>query len=207
MTLHRRNRRRTASLRLAVLLPLVAGLGACGPTMVVGAGATAGIAATEERGPAAAIDDNTIALSINKLWLDHDWRIFRDVSTSVTEGRVLLTGKVESPEHELEAVRLAWQAEGVRAVIDEIKVTNESSVMDYARDTWISTQLRTAITFDEKIRAVNYNVVTVDGVVYLMGLAQSQEEIERVLDYARDIRYVRNVVSHVLVKTDPRRGA
>jgi osmotically-inducible protein OsmY len=162
---------------------------------------------TEERGPAAAIDDNKIALTINKLWLDKDWHLFRDVNTSVTEGRVLLTGSVDKPEDELEAVRLAWQADGVRSVIDEIQVTNQGGVVDYARDAWISTQLRTDLMFDKKIRAVNYSVVTVNGVIYLMGLAQNQDEIDRVMDYARAIRYVRDVVSHVLVKTDPRRGA
>jgi osmotically-inducible protein OsmY len=184
-----------------------ASLAGCGPTMVAGGAATAATAVSEERGPAAAIDDNRIALAINKQWLDEDWHIFRDVSTSVTEGRVLLTGKVESPEHELEAVRLAWQVDGVREVIDELKVTNQGGVVNYARDAWISTRLRTDIMFDKKIRAVNYNVVTVDGVIYLMGLAQDQDEIDRVMDYARAIPYVRNVVSHVLLKTDPRRGA
>ena len=194
---------------LLLLLPCLAAgaLAGCGPTVLAGGAATAATAVTEERGPAAAIDDNKIALAINKLWLDKDWHLFRDVNTSVTEGRVLLTGSVEKPEDELEAVRLAWQADGVRSVIDEIQVTNQGGVVDYARDAWISTQLRTDLMFDKKIRAVNYSVVTVNGVIYLMGLAQDQDEIDRVMDYARSIRYVRDVVSHVLVKTDPRRGA
>lgn len=180
--------------------------GCATPAAVVGGGATAGVAVAQERSVGAAIDDTTIALNINGIWLNHDFELFRHVELEVHEGRVLLTGTVKTPEDRLEAVRLAWRANGVREVINEIQVTDKGGVVNYARDAWITTQLRTKMTFDEKIRGINYNIETVNGVVYLMGIAQDQEELDRVTDYARNIRYVRSVVSHVWLKADPRRA-
>jgi osmotically-inducible protein OsmY len=181
-------------------------LSACSaPAVVVGGGATAGVAVAQERTVGDAVDDATIVATVNKLWAEHDWTLFTHLDVTVHEGRALLTGNVKTPQDRLEAVRLAWRAKGVREVINEIEVTDRGGVVNYARDGWISAQLRTKITFDETIRAINYSIETVNGVVYLMGIAQNQEELDRVTDYARNIRYVRSVVSHVWLKTDPRR--
>lgn len=188
----------------ALGLPLA---GCSTPGMIASGGATAGVAVAQERGPGAAIDDNAIAAGINQRWLEHDWHIFRDVSTSVSEGRVMLTGKVARPEDELAAVKLTWDVAGVRQVYDEIQVGEESSTLQYARDVWISTQMRTDMTFDSEIKSINYNVVTVDGVVHLFGIGQSLKEIERVERYARNVPYVRGVVTHVVLKDDPARQA
>ncbi len=203
----RRSRFIRGMFSLAALASIPALVACSAPAMIASGGATAGVAMAEERGPQGAIDDNAIAGAINQRWLNYDWHIFRDVSTSVSEGRVMLTGKVEKPEDQLAAVRLTWTVKDVREVFDDIKVTGQGDVMDYARDSWISAQLRTNMTFDDKIRAINYNIVTVDGVVHLLGIAQDQDEIERITEYARNVRYVRGVVSHVLLKDDPRRHA
>ena len=177
------------------------------PGMIATGGATGGVAIAQERGPSAAIDDNAIAAEINKRWLDHDWHIFRDVSTSVSEGRVMLTGKVAKPEDELAAVRLTWEVDGVRQVYDEIQIGPDTGAFQYARDVWISTQMRADMTFDSEIKSINYNIVTVDGVVHIFGIGQSQDEVERVERYARNVPYVREVVTHVVMKDDPSRHA
>ncbi|MFX5821173.1 BON domain-containing protein, partial [Acinetobacter baumannii] len=81
----------------------------------------------------------------------------------VDQGRVLLTGRAADPQMRLDAVRLAWQAQGVKEVINEIQIDNGSSIVDTARDTWISTQIRSRITFDADIHSQNYSIDTVDG--------------------------------------------
>lgn len=183
-------------------------LAACTVPAVIATGAaTGGIAVSQERGPGAAISDNAIAAEINQRWLAEDWKIFRDVSTSVSEGRVMLTGKVAREKDRAEAVKLTWEVPGVKDVYDEIQVSSGGDVVDYTRDAWISAQLKTDMTFDEKILAINYNVVTVGGTIYLLGIAQNQDEINRIMRYARNVRYVKNVVSHVVLKNDPSRHA
>ena len=170
---------------------------ACSPAgVVVGGGAMAGKAAMQERGFQTSIDDNVIAANIAGDLLSRSAELFARVTVSVHEGRVLLTGRAPKPEDRVEAVRIAWQARNVREVINEIEVDDASGLVDAARDSWISTQLRSKITFDRAIQAINYTIDTVNGTVYLIGIAQDQAERDRVAAYARDMAYVRRVVDH-----------
>src|SRR5690606_40916073 len=88
------------------------------------------------------MSDTQIRIAINDKWLQADEEMFRKVNLQVQEGRVLLTGNVRLPEQRVEAVRLCWQVPGVREVINEIEVSDKSGLSNFARDTWISTQLR-----------------------------------------------------------------
>jgi osmotically-inducible protein OsmY len=182
--------------------------GACDPitATAVGGLSAVGVGTAEERGLEGAVDDTKIRAEINDLWLQHDFTMFSEVTLTVSEGRVMLTGSVGQPDHRVDAVRLAWQAAGVRQVIDEIQVTDQSGLMDYANDAWIANKLRINLKFDSHVRDINYTVDVVNGVVYLMGIAQNQDELDRVIGYARDISKVKRVVSHVVLKTDPKRN-
>lgn len=189
-----------ASLSLALLA------GACTPVgTAVGAGAAVGVAAADERGVGGVVDDAKIRLQVNKLWLDQDFDLFRKIDLSVIEGRVLLTGEVAKPEHRVEAVRLTWQAEGVREVINEIKVGDASGIKDWKNDVWIATELRSRLMFDKFIRNINYTVDCVNAEVFISGIAQNQAELDRVVAHARDVPRVKRVVSYVLLKDDPKR--
>lgn len=192
---------------IAVALSISAlALSACEPiTMAVGAGATVGSAAAEDRGFEGAVDDTKIRAQINDLWFRADEEMYQKVSLTVHEGRVLLTGSVKKPEQRVEAVRLSWQAAGVREVIDEIQVEDQSGVIDYGRDVIIANNLRARLMFDSKIKNINYTVDVVNGVVYLMGVAQDGDELDRVIAHARDISNVKKVISHVVLKSDPSR--
>lgn len=192
----RRPGRAAAVILLLGLLPLAG----CGPTLLVGAGAAAGNAATQERGFAKTVSDAALEATISAKLLGHSGRLFIDVSVEVHESRVLLTGAVEKTEHRIEAVRIAWQAEGVRDVINEIQVRDDSDILDAARDGLVTTELSTKITFDKEIKGVNYAIETVNGTVYLIGVAQSQAELDRVINHARQISYVRRIISHVRIK-------
>jgi osmotically-inducible protein OsmY len=187
----------------ALLLAAALGLGACAPT-VIGAGATAGVAAAEERGLEGAIDDVKIRAEINHYWFQHDIEMYRQVALTISEGRVLLTGIVPKQEARVDAVRLAWQAVGVKEVINEVQV-GDSSVLDSGRDVVISQKLKGRLMFDKEIRNINYTIEVVDAVVYLMGIAQNDGELERVIAHARDISGVKRVVNHVRLRNDPRR--
>lgn len=172
----------------------------------VGGAATAGVAVAQERSVGAAIDDTTIQLNINSALLQKNEALFRKVGTEVVEGRVLLTGVVLTPEDRIEAGRLAWTVNGVKEVLNEVAVSDKSSVADFAKDAWITTQLRTKLLGDRLVSDINYSIETVNGTIYLMGIAQSEAELERVTGHARTIRGVQRVVSHVRLKTDPARS-
>lgn len=184
---------------LAVWIGL--GLLAAGCTpLVVGAGAATGAVAAQERGFKGAMDDQAIRLQINDLWFKDSISLYRDINLQVQEGRVLLTGSVQDPETRVNAVRLAWQATGVREVINEIEVEDDSSLLDAAQDTLISTKLRARLIGDETVKARNYSIETVNGTVYLIGIAQSDAELQQVIAHARDIAYVKRVIDYVRIK-------
>ena len=187
---------------LVMLLALVSPAlqGCAGPGVVAGTTATAGVTAAQERSIGAAIDDTIITAAVGHYLFQKDIELFGAIDVEVVEGRVLLLGSVKKPEDRVEAVRLAWQAKGVKEVINEIQVTDQGGLVDYARDTWISAQLKTKLLLDKEIKAINYNVETVNGVVYMIGIAQDQAELERATNHARTIKHVRKVISHVRLK-------
>lgn len=197
----------TRILAILVTISSAALATACDPITgaVVGAGAEVGVAAGEERGVGGAVTDIKIQTEIDRLYLDAGGKIFRDIGVTVSESRVDLTGKVEKPEERVEAVRLAWQASGVRQVIDDIQVTDQSGLVDYGRDVRIATTLRAQLLFDSEIKNINYTVDVENAVVYLMGIAQDQAELDRVIAHARDIEGVKKVINNVVLKTDASR--
>jgi osmotically-inducible protein OsmY len=176
----------------------------CTPIGVAtGIGATAGIASAKEGGLKRSIQDAQIEATVNDLWFKYNVDMFTKLNLTVEQGRVLITGVVQDPEHRVEAIRLAWQAEHVKQVINEIQVADSEGIQGYVRDTWISAQLRAGILLDRDIASINYTIDTVQGVVYLMGNATDQEELNKVLEHARTTKHVRQVVSYVKMRGEP----
>lgn len=179
-------------------------LTACVPLgIATGVAATTGIAAGQEGGLKSAVSDTAIRARINDYWFKYDTEMFSKVDLTVDQGRVLLTGVVQKPEHRVEAVRLAWQAKGVKQVINEIQVGNSQSFGSYAKDRWISSQLRTEMILNRDVQSINYTVDTVKGIVYLMGVAQNQNELNRVIRMAQKTKGVKQVVSYVKMTGEP----
>ncbi|MDE3016155.1 MAG: BON domain-containing protein [Pseudomonadota bacterium] len=181
-------------------------LSGCVP-LLIGGGTEAAVVVAQERSVGNALDDAGILVKIKDLYAQHDYKdLLANVDVKVVEGRVLLAGNVDTPEAQIEAVRLAWQALGVKEVMNNVQVNDKSGFWNYARDVWISTQIRTKLVLTRDIRSINYSVITVNQVVYLMGIAQNQDELNRVTYVTGTTPYVQRVVSYVVLKDDPRRG-
>lgn len=179
-------------------------LGGCGGLgIATSVGAVGGIAAAREGGLKQTAVDTRISLAISELWFKYDVDAFRKLNLTVEQGRVLVTGVVQNPDHRVEAIRLAWQPEGVVQVINEVRVADSDGISGFARDTWISSALRTKLIFDKDVQSINYTIDTVQGTVYLMGIAQDRVELNKVIALARDTSYVRQVVSYVKMAGEP----
>lgn len=165
-----------------------------------GAGATVGVAAAQEGGIKGATTDAAIRLQITDAWFRHNIDMYRFLDMTVKEGRVLLTGSVPTPDMRVDAVRLVWQVQGVRQVINEIRVDGGDGISGYVTDTWITSNIKSRLLLDKYIQSINYSIETVGGVVYLMGIAQDQKELDRVTSYARNTKYVKNVISYVRLR-------
>ena len=181
-------------------------LGSCSSFLMFTA-PTVGVAAVQERSIGDAVDDLTIRAELNQLFFEDNVDLLQSVSFTVIEGRVLLKGSVKDQQSRIHAIELVWKASGVREVINEIQVTDQGGIVNYALDTWISTQLTTKILFDKDILSVNYNLETINGIIYVAGIAQDEAELDKLIYHARRIENVKKVISHVLMKDDPSRLA
>lgn len=183
--------------RLAFVAALSASLTGC-----IGVSIT-----TEERSFSSTVGDVRTRTDLNARLLDHSAAMFANVSTSVIEGRVHLSGSVPRQEDRLTATRLAWAAPDVREVVNDIEVTSEPDLLDTARDRWINAQLRTALITDRSVKDINYTIDTQNRTIYILGIAQNEAELDRVLEHARSVPGARRVVNYALLKDDPRRFA
>jgi osmotically-inducible protein OsmY len=190
---------------IALLCALLPG---CVPIIIGGAAASGGYVAAQERGVSTTAKDTGIKAQVKDKLYRTNVDMATQIETTVWEGEVLLTGAVSNPEWREEASRLIWQIDGVKAVHNEIEVSDKSSLWDATKDSWINTRLRSAITLDSKVRSLNYALETANGIVYVMGAARTQGELDLVTGYARNIPNVRRVVSFAHIRPgEPTRDA
>ncbi|OEY86682.1 BON domain-containing protein [Wolbachia pipientis] len=185
--------RLVTSFLLAFLLITQSG---CVP-WIVGTAVTATAIAMKDKSLGNIIDDTTIMIKINKSLLKH--KLFMSIRVKVSEGRVLLIGNVDTPDKQIIAEKIAWKQEGVKEVINEIRVTpiNTTSMIDTTIDGMITASIKTRLLGKHNIKSINYSINTIDRVVYLIGVAQNRAELRSVLSIARKTKGVKQVISYV----------
>ena len=173
----------------------------CSPTgMLATGGGTAMVVAEGDRSLGAVVDDATIKVNISARFLNAGNNIFIDVETTVLEGRVLLTGLVENQEVRIEAVRLVWEVDGVKEVINEIEVGNRETIKDYANDLWINTQARAVAAKTIGLRSVGYNFETIKGKIYIAGITSRPEQVDDLIIALKTIKGVKEIINYVIIK-------
>ena len=175
----------------------------CSPTSVLATGGgSAMVVAEGERSFGTVIDDATIKVNIAAKFLNAENNLFVNINTSVLEGRVLLTGLVDSQEIRIDAVRLVWEAEGVREVINEIEIGNRATLKDYASDLWINTQARAVAAKTVGIKAITFNFETIQGKIYIAGISTRRDLLEEMVSALKNIKGVIEIVNYVIIKEE-----
>ena len=129
---------------------------------------------------------------------------FLKIKTKVLDGRIFLTGNVDDPEEKLQITKLAWETEGARSVRNDIKIKEKFNFKRSAKDVLITSQLKTAMIFSKNIKASNYNVDTYKKKIYIYGIALTSDEKKEVIDEAKQILDVENVIASILLVEDLR---
>ncbi len=171
-------------------------LSSCVPLLVGGTVTTAAVVLPQERSVGKIIDDNTIWMRLKS-----DYEIskrFNKISVSISEGRILLTGGVADSLDRIEASRMAWDVNGVKEVINELEIADKEE--SFSESAWITAQVKFALLVKGNIRSVNYSIETYNSVVYLMGIAQSPDELRRVIEIIQKIPKVKKLISYVKLK-------
>tara|TARA_B100000401_G_scaffold409005_1_gene326178 strand:- start:1722 stop:2315 length:594 start_codon:yes stop_codon:yes gene_type:complete len=150
------------------------------------------------------IDDGIMDKNLDAKLLLVNKKYFIDLSTQVLDGRIFLTGKVDTPEEKLKITKVAWEIEGARSVRNDIKIKESFNFKQSAKDILITSQLRSAIIFNKKIKSANYSIDTYKKKIYIYGIAESEEEKKEVIKEAKEILDVENVIASILLVEDLR---
>ena len=150
------------------------------------------------------IDDSIMQKSLlgKMILLDKKYAI--KIKSKVLAGRIFLTGKVDNPEEKLKLTKVAWEIKGTRSVKNDIKITETFNFKQSASDILITTQLRTAMILNKKIKAVNFNIDTYKKKIFIYGIAKDKEERSEVITEAKTINGVKDVVVSILLVEDLR---
>ena len=172
----------------------------CSPASVLATGGGGAMVVAEgERSLGTVIDDATIKVNIAAKFLNAENNLFVDINTSVLEGRILLTGLVDSQEVRIEAVRLVWEVEGVQEIINEIEIGNRATLKDYASDLWINTQARAVAAKIVGIKAITFNFETIQGKIYIAGMSNRPDLLDEMISALKNIKGVNEIINYVIV--------
>ena len=150
------------------------------------------------------IDDSVMEKSLLGRLLLRDKSYLLSVKTKVLDGRIFLTGKVNGLEEKLQITKLAWETKGVRSVKNDLKVKEKFNFKQSAKDLLITSQLRTALIFNKKIKATNYQIDTYKKKIFIYGIALQVDERNEVINEAKEIIDVKDVVASIFLVEDLR---
>jgi len=150
------------------------------------------------------IDDSVMQKNLAARLILKDKSYLLSVSTKVLDGRIFLTGKVENPEEKLQITKLAWETKGVSSVRNDITIKEDFNFKQSAKDLLITSQLRTALIFNKKIKATNYQIDTYKKKIFIYGISLTAEERKEVISEAKEILDVKDVIASIVLVEDLR---
>jgi osmotically-inducible protein OsmY len=150
------------------------------------------------------IDDSVMQKNIVGRLLLRDKNYLLSIKAKVLDGKIFLTGKVDNPEEKLHITKLAWETKGARSVKNDIKIKEEFNFKQSAKDLLITSQLRTALIFNKKIKAANYQIDTYKKKIFIYGISLTGEERKEVINEAKEILDVEDVIASIFLVDDLR---
>ena len=191
-------------IKLFILLLFLMFLSSCTGVGSKGFFGTGVSVAFDPRSVGTQIDDSIMEKNFTARMLLRDKKYLFAINTQVLDGRFFITGKVENPEEKLQLTKLAWETLGVRSVRNDIKIKEEFNFKQSAKDLLITSQLRTAIILNKKIKATNYQIDTYKKKIFIYGIAITDDEKDEVIKEAKEILDVEEVIASIILVEDLR---
>ena len=160
--------------------------------------------ALDPRSVGTQVDDSIMQKNLSARTIMMDKKYLLSVKTKVLDGRIFLTGKVDDPEEKLKLTKLAWETNGARSVRNDIKIKEDFNFKQSAKDILISSQLKTAMIFNNNIKATNYQIDTYKKKIYIYGIALSSNEKDSVITEAKEVLDVEDVITSIILVDDLR---
>ncbi|WP_341787737.1 BON domain-containing protein [Rickettsia endosymbiont of Cantharis rufa] len=189
-------------LRILIFTTISFNLSACLP-VIFAAATTTGIVASKDQPMSETLNDSRISAGIKADLVKNNFKdLGAKIKVEVSQGRVLLTGNIQKEPDVLKAVEIAWNQKGVKEVINELKINKSSNHFDlaqYTKDSMITTQIKAKNLVKKDIKFANYTILTIDNIVYLFGIARSEEELKKFASIASKIKGVEKVVCYAKI--------
>ncbi len=179
-------------------------LSSCVGTSSTGIFGTGVTIAMDPRTLGTQIDDSIMDKSLDAKLISMNKSYLLNVKTKIIDGRIFITGKVETVEEKLNITKLAWEIKGARSVKNDLKIKDEFNFKQSAKDILITSQLRSALIFNKNTKSVNYNIDTYKKKIYIYGIAETDDERDEVIIEAKQIVDVEEVISSILLVDDLR---
>ena len=179
-------------------------LSSCVGTSSTGIFGTGVTIAMDPRTLGTQIDDSIMDKSLDAKLLSTNRSYLLNVKTKIIDGRIFITGKVDTVEEKLKITKMAWEIKGARSVKNDLKIKDDFNFKQSAKDLLITSQLKSALIFNKKTKAVNYNIDTYKETIYIYGIAETSEEKDEVIEEAKQILDVKDVIASILLVDDLR---
>ena len=148
------------------------------------------------------IDDTIMQKNLSARLALTNKKYFLSIQSEVLDGRIFLSGKVDEPEEKIKITKMAWETKGVRSVKNAITIKGQSNFKSTAKDILITSQLRSALIFNKKTKARNYNLETINKNIYIFGIAMDQDEKDEVINEANKIYDVEKIYPSIYLAID-----
>ena len=193
-------------MKLKILISLItlACLTTCVGTSSTGIFGTGVTIAMDPRTLGTQIDDSIMDKSLDTKLISKNKAYILNVKTKIIDGRIFITGKVDTVEEKLNITKLAWETKGARSVKNDLKIKDKFNFKQSAKDMLITSQLKSALIFNKNTKAVNYNIDTYKKKIYIYGIAETKEERDEVIIEAKEILDVEDVIASILLVEDLR---
>ena len=189
------------NLKLVITFILISGCVGYSSTGVLGTGVSV---AMDPRTIGTQIDDSLMQKNLRAKLILMDKGYLLNVKTKVLDGRIFITGKVDTIEEKLKITKLGWEIKGARSVKNDLKIKENFNFKQAAKDVLITSQLRTAMIANKKIKSANYDIDTYKKIIYVYGISQNEEERAEVINEAKKVLDVEDVVTSIFLVEDLR---
>ena len=186
---------------LIIIFIFISGCVGYSSTGVLGTGVSIAI---DPRTIGTQIDDSIMQKNLRAKLILIDKGYLLNVKTKVLDGRIFITGKVNTVEEKLKITKLAWEIKGARSVKNDLKIKEKFNFSQTAKDVLITSQLRAALITNKKIKSVNYDIDTYKKVIYIYGISQDKDERTEVINEAKKVLDVENVITSIFLVEDLR---
>tara|TARA_Y100000816_G_C26045324_1_gene547753 strand:+ start:466 stop:1059 length:594 start_codon:yes stop_codon:yes gene_type:complete len=190
--------------KLTLVIILLFFLTSCVGTSSTGIFGTGVTVAMDPRTLGTQIDDSIMDKSLDAKLVSTNRSYLLNVKTKIIDGRIFITGKVDTVEEKLKITKMAWEIKGARSVKNDLKIKDDFNFKQSAKDLLITSQLKSALIFNKKTKAVNYNIDTYKETIYIYGIAETSEEKDEVIEEAKQILDVKDVIASILLVDDLR---